>query len=238
MAVTTLSRQHDDPTRRARRFPRPPIANQLEGTWSRRTAAARATDARQVPWWGCRRLRAACRRRGRLRHDATARQRDCDRQGPGKDQRSRSPGPRSVKDDVDKIVRDAEDHAPTKAKPNSLTRASADSLACRRSADENREERAVGEIPRVESAIEKVREAIKGDDAAAITAAIDELRSSHAMAEALYQGQQARARSRRRPVARLAAAAEASLAAEFAEPITGFTGKPNLGPGSARMGLS
>ncbi len=100
------------------------------------------------------------------------------------------------KDDVEKMVRDAEAHAADdKAKREVIdARNQADSLAwsVEKSLNENREKVPVGEISTIEAAIAKVREAIKGDDVAAITRASDELqKASHAMAEALYKAQQA-----------------------------------------------
>ena len=99
------------------------------------------------------------------------------------------------KDDVEKMVRDAEAHAADdKARRDVIdARNQADSLAwsVEKSLNENREKVPVGEISTIEAAIAKVREAIKGDDAAAITRASDELqKASHAMAEALYKAQQ------------------------------------------------
>ena len=98
------------------------------------------------------------------------------------------------KDDVDKMVRDAEAHAADdKAKREVIdARNQADSLAwsVEKTLNENREKVPVGEISKIEAAIAKVREAIKGDDAAAIATATDELqKASHAMAEALYKSQ-------------------------------------------------
>jgi molecular chaperone DnaK len=100
------------------------------------------------------------------------------------------------KDDVEKMVRDAEAHAADdKAKREVIdARNQADSLAwsVEKSLNENREKVPVGEISTIEAALAKVREAVKGDDAAAITRASDELqKASHAMAEALYKAQQA-----------------------------------------------
>ncbi len=116
------------------------------------------------------------------------------------------------KDDVDKMVRDAEAHAADdKAKREVIdARNQADSLAwsVEKTLNENREKVPVGEISTIEAAIAKVREAIKGDDAAAIARASDELqKASHAMAEALYKGQQATAAPSpaRRPGGRAAA---------------------------------
>jgi molecular chaperone DnaK len=99
------------------------------------------------------------------------------------------------KDDVDKMVRDAEAHAADdKAKREVIdARNQADSLAwsVEKTLNENREKVPVGEISTIEAAIATVREAVKGDDAAAITSASDALqKASHAMAEALYKAQQ------------------------------------------------
>jgi molecular chaperone DnaK len=99
------------------------------------------------------------------------------------------------KDDVDKMVRDAESHAAEdKVKREVIdARNAADSLAwsVEKTLNDNREKVPVGEIPKVEQAIAAVREAVKGDDAAAITRATDALqKASHAMAEALYKGQE------------------------------------------------
>ena len=98
------------------------------------------------------------------------------------------------KDDVDKMVRDAEAHAADdKAKREVIdARNQADSLAwsVEKTLNENREKVPVGEIATIEAAIAKVREAVTGDDASAITRASDELQKvSHAMAEALYKAQ-------------------------------------------------
>jgi molecular chaperone DnaK len=99
------------------------------------------------------------------------------------------------KDDVDKMVRDAESHAAEdKVKREVIdARNAADSLAwsVEKTLNDNREKVPVGEIPKVEQAIAAVREAVKGDDAAAITRATDALqKASHAMAEALYKSQE------------------------------------------------
>ena len=51
----------------------------------------------------------------------------------------------------------------------------------------------MGDISRIEAAINDVREAVKTDDRARITKAADELqKASHAMAEALYKAQEAK----------------------------------------------
>jgi molecular chaperone DnaK len=100
-----------------------------------------------------------------------------------------------AKEEVDKMVRDAEAHAADdKAKREVIdARNQADSLAwsVEKTLNENREKVPVGEIATIEAAIAAVREAVKGDDAAAITRSADELqKASHAMAEALYKAQQ------------------------------------------------
>jgi molecular chaperone DnaK len=101
-----------------------------------------------------------------------------------------------AKEDVDKMVRDAESHAAEdKAKRDVIdARNAADSLAwsVEKTLNDNREKVPVGEISKVEQAIADVREAVKGDDAAAITKATDTLqKASHVMAEALYKTQPA-----------------------------------------------
>jgi molecular chaperone DnaK len=98
------------------------------------------------------------------------------------------------KDDVDKMVRDAESHAAEdKARREVIdARNAADSLAwsVEKTLNDNREKVPVGEISKIEQAIADVREAVKGDDAAAITRAADALqKASHAMAETLYRSQ-------------------------------------------------
>jgi molecular chaperone DnaK len=101
-----------------------------------------------------------------------------------------------AKEEVDKMVRDAESHAAEdKAKREVIdARNAADSLAwsVEKTLNDNREKVPVGEISKIEQAIAAVRESVKGDDAAAIARATDALqKASHAMAEALYKAQQA-----------------------------------------------
>ena len=98
------------------------------------------------------------------------------------------------KEDVDKMVRDAEAHAADDKTKREVIEArnQADSLAwsVEKTLNENREKVPVGEIATIEAAIAKVREAVTGDDTSAITRASDELqKASHAMAEALYKAQ-------------------------------------------------
>jgi molecular chaperone DnaK len=97
------------------------------------------------------------------------------------------------KEDVDRLVKDAQSHASEDQARRELidVRNQADSLAYQveKTVSENRTKVAVGELSRVESAIAEARKAAQGDDVAAIKRATDELQSaSHAIAEALYKG--------------------------------------------------
>src|SRR4029077_10307066 len=97
------------------------------------------------------------------------------------------------KDDVDRLVKDAQSHASEDQARRDLidARNQADSLAYQveKTVDENRSKVAVGELSRVESAIAEARKAAQGDELATIKRATDELqRASHAIAEALYKG--------------------------------------------------
>jgi molecular chaperone DnaK len=98
------------------------------------------------------------------------------------------------KDDVARMVKDAEAHASEdKARRDLIdARNQADSLAysVEKTIDENRDRLAAVEVSRVESAIAALREATKGDSLDAITAANAELqKASHAIAEQLYKQQ-------------------------------------------------
>jgi molecular chaperone DnaK len=99
------------------------------------------------------------------------------------------------KEEVDKLVRDAESHATEdKARREVIDlRNQAESLAwsVEKTLDENREKLAASDVANVEQAIAKVRDAAKGDDGDAIKRATDDLqRASHAIAETLYKSQQ------------------------------------------------
>jgi molecular chaperone DnaK len=99
------------------------------------------------------------------------------------------------KDDVDRMVRDAQSHeSEDKAKRDLIdARNQADTLAYQveKTVNESRDKVAVGELSAIDAAIARVREASKTDDLAAIRSAMDELqRLSHAMAETLYKGSQ------------------------------------------------
>jgi molecular chaperone DnaK len=98
-----------------------------------------------------------------------------------------------TKDDVDRMVRDAQSHeAEDKSRRELIdARNQADSLAYQveKSLNENRERIAVGELSKIDAAIADVRKAAQGDDLAAIRQTMNALQNaSHAMAEQLYQG--------------------------------------------------
>ena len=97
------------------------------------------------------------------------------------------------KDDVDRMVKEAESHATDDQARREVidARNQADSLAYQveKTVNENRERVAVGELSKVEAAIAEARQAAKGEDLGAIKKATDELqRASHALAEELYKG--------------------------------------------------
>jgi len=99
------------------------------------------------------------------------------------------------KDDVDRMVKDAQSHeADDKARRELIdARNQADALAYQveKTLAENREKIAVGELSAIDAAITDVRRATEGEDLAAIKSAMDRLqKASHAMAEQLYKGQQ------------------------------------------------
>ena len=97
------------------------------------------------------------------------------------------------KDDVDRMVKDAQSHEAEDKKRRDLidARNQADSLAYQveKSVSENRGKIAVGELSRIDAAIADVRRVAQGEDLEAIKHAMDELqRASHVMAEELYKG--------------------------------------------------
>ena len=101
------------------------------------------------------------------------------------------------KDDVDRLVKEAQSHASEDQARRELidARNQADSLAYQveKTVNENREKVAVGDLSKIEAAIAEVRQVAQADDLAAIKKATDDLqRASHAMAEQLYKGAQAR----------------------------------------------
>ncbi|MGB7220009.1 MAG: molecular chaperone DnaK [Vicinamibacterales bacterium] len=114
----------------------------------------------------------------------------------GKEQRVTISGASGLsKDEVDRMVKDAQSHAAEDQTRRDLVEArnQADSLAYQveKTVNDNREKVAVGELSRIESLIAESRKAAQGDDLAAITRATEELqRASHAFAEQLYKGSQ------------------------------------------------
>src|SRR5262245_53256797 len=100
------------------------------------------------------------------------------------------------KDDVARMVKDAEAHAADDQGRRELidARNQADSLAysVEKTVNENRDRLAATDVSRIESALGVLREATKGDDLGAIREATDSLqKASHAIAEQLYQQSQA-----------------------------------------------
>jgi molecular chaperone DnaK len=98
------------------------------------------------------------------------------------------------KDEVDRMVKDAEAHAGEDASRRELidARNQADSLAyaTEKTVNENRDRMPAVDVARIETAIASVREAVKGDDLAAIRRFTEELqKASHALAEQLYTQQ-------------------------------------------------
>src|SRR5216117_1662656 len=99
------------------------------------------------------------------------------------------------KDDVNRMVKEAQSHASEDQARRDLidARNQADSLAYQveKTVNENREKVAVGDLSTVESAIAELRRVSQGDDLAAIKRATEALqKASHRIAEALYKGSQ------------------------------------------------
>jgi molecular chaperone DnaK len=97
-----------------------------------------------------------------------------------------------AKDEVDRLVRDAQAHASEDQARREVidARNQADALAYQveKTVNESREKLPVGELSKADAAIADVRKAAQGDDLAAIKKALDELqRVSHAIAEQLYK---------------------------------------------------
>jgi len=100
-----------------------------------------------------------------------------------------------TKDEVSRMVADAESHASEDKTRRDLidARNQGDALAysVERTLGENRAKLSAGDASHVESAIAHLRDALKGDDAAAIRQATDGLqRASHTMAEQMYKQSQ------------------------------------------------
>jgi len=96
------------------------------------------------------------------------------------------------KDDVDRMVKEAQSHASEDQARRDLidARNQADSLAYQveKTVNDNRQKIAVGELSTIEAAISELRTLMQGEDRTAITKATEALqRASHAMAEQLYK---------------------------------------------------
>ncbi len=96
------------------------------------------------------------------------------------------------KDEVDRLMREAELHADEDKKRREVTdaRNQADSLVYQieKTLAEHKEKIPVSDVNRIESAVAAVKKASEGEDPAAITKAMDDLqKASHAMAEVLYK---------------------------------------------------
>jgi molecular chaperone DnaK len=97
------------------------------------------------------------------------------------------------KDDVDRMVKEAKNHATEDQARRDVidARNQADSLAYQveKTVNENRDKVAFGELSKIETAIAQARSAAKGENLAAIRQAIDDLQqASHKLAEQLYTG--------------------------------------------------
>jgi molecular chaperone DnaK len=98
------------------------------------------------------------------------------------------------KDDVDRMVKDAQAHAADDQARRDLidARNQADSMAysVEKTVNENRDRLPAADVERIERAVTAVRDAAKADSVEAIRRATDELqKASHAMAEQLYKQQ-------------------------------------------------
>ncbi len=99
------------------------------------------------------------------------------------------------KDEVDRMMREAESHADEDKRRREVTdaRNQADGLVYQieKTLNENRERVPAADASRIESSIAALKKAGEGDDPAAIRKAMDDLqKASHAMAEALYRQSQ------------------------------------------------
>jgi len=115
----------------------------------------------------------------------------------GKEQKMTISGSSGLtRDDVDRMVKDAEAHASEDKDRRDLidARNQADSLAysVEKTVNESRDRLPATDVSRIESAVSAVRDAAKADNVEAIRRATEELqRASHAMAEQLYKQSQA-----------------------------------------------
>ncbi|HKT78854.1 MAG TPA: molecular chaperone DnaK [Vicinamibacterales bacterium] len=104
------------------------------------------------------------------------------------------------KEEVDRMVKDAAGHAAEDQARRDLidARNQADALAyqAEKTANENRQKAPVGDLTKVDAAVEEVRRVVQTDDLAAIKRATEDLqRASHALAESLYKASQSGAAS-------------------------------------------
>ena len=100
------------------------------------------------------------------------------------------------KDEVDRMVKDAESHASDDKSKRELIdqRNQLDSLvySVEKTLTESKDKLPAGDVEKVTTALEAAKKATQGDDVAAITAAAAELqKASHQMAETLYKATQA-----------------------------------------------
>jgi len=127
------------------------------------------------------------------------------------------------KDDVDRMVKEAQSHASEDQARRDLidARNQADSLAYQveRTVNDNRTKIAVGDLSKVEAAVAEVRRVAQTDDLAAIRKATEELQhASHAIAEQLYKQSQNAASSGPEPSAPGSNVKDAEVVdAEYAE---------------------
>jgi molecular chaperone DnaK len=126
------------------------------------------------------------------------------------------------KDDVDRMVKEAQSHASEDEAKRDLIEArnQADALAYQveRTVNDNRTKIAVGELSKAEAAIAEVRRVAQTDDLAAIRSATDALqRASHAIAEQLYKQTQTQTQSDPQPQASSNVKDAEVVDAEYAE---------------------
>ncbi len=113
-------------------------------------------------------------------------------QATGKEQKITITGSSGLsKDDVDRMVREAQSHAAEDKQRREFIDAKnqGDSLAYQveKTINEHREKLPVGDLSRIEAAIAEVRKHAEGDDLQALKKSIDDLQhASHAIAQTLY----------------------------------------------------
>ena len=100
------------------------------------------------------------------------------------------------KDEVDRMVKDAEAHAGEDKSRRELidARNQLDSLSysVEKTLTESKDKLPAGEVEKVQTALDAAKKAVQGDDLAAITSATSDLqKASHQMAESLYKATQA-----------------------------------------------